>query len=94
MQYSKNKKLNGVLNHIESELNELGIDEVKRYMDSFPRETDYNIAQYGNLTVYYVDVRRIYTDNGYKTIDRMSDFSVWETYKRQVGYVARKLANA
>lgn len=89
--YSKNKKLNNLLLNIEEQLKYLGIDEVKHYMEEFPNEIDYNIVQYGNLLVYYSQVREFYAQNGYKCIDKMSDAKLWETYKRQVGYVARHL---
>ena len=58
--YSKNKKLNEVLTRIEGQLLDLGLDEVKHYKESFPNEIDYNIAQYGNLSIYYYDVRQLY----------------------------------
>lgn len=89
--YSKNKKLNEVLSRIERQLLELGLDEVKHYKDSFPNEIDYNIAQYGSVLVYYSDVKQMYKDCGYKSLEKMSDEKVWEIYKRQVGYVAREL---
>ena len=89
--YSKNKKLQKLLTNIEEDLKELGIEEVKHYMESFPNEIDYNIAQYGSVLVYYSDVRKLYKDCGYKTMDNWSDQKIWETYKRQVGYVARHL---
>lgn len=89
--YSKNKKLNEVLTRIEEQLLELGLDEVKHYMQEFKNELDYNIAQYGNLLVYYYDIKKMYRDCGYTTLDKMSDQKVWEIYKRQVGYVAREL---
>ena len=89
--YSKNKKLEGVLSRIEGQLLDLGLDEVKHYMESFSNEIDYNIAQYGNLLIYYYDVRQMYKDCGYKSLDKMSDQKVWEIYKRQVGYIARQL---
>ena len=89
--YSKNKKLNDVLTRIESQLLELGLDEVKHYKKSFPNEIDYNIAQYGSVLVYYSDVKQMYKDCGYKSLEKMSDEKVWEIYKRQVGYVARQL---
>lgn len=89
MKYSKNKKLNGVLNEIEEQLLELGLDEVKHYYDEFKYEKDYNIAQYGNLLIYYYDVQEMYQRNGYKT--KFSDNKAWGTYKHQVGYVTRKL---
>lgn len=89
--YSKNKKLNEVLSRIERQLLELGLDEVKHYKKSFPNEIDYNIAQYGSVLVYYSDVKQMYKDCGYKSLEKMSDEKVWEIYKRQVGYVAREL---
>lgn len=89
--YSKNKKLNEVLTRIEEQLLELGLDEVKHYKESFPNEIDYNIAQYGNLLIYYYDVKQMYKDSGYVSLDKMSDSKVWEIYKRQVGYIAREL---
>lgn len=87
--FSKNKKLNGVLNNILDSLKELGLEEVKRYYKEFKEYKDYNIVEYGNLLIYYEDIRELYTSNGYKSIDKISDSKLWETYKRQVGYVAR-----
>lgn len=89
--YSKNKKLEGVLTTIEGQLLDLGLDEVKHYVESFPNEIDYNIVQYGNLLIYYYDVRQMYKNCGYVSLQKMSDQKVWEIYKRQVGYVARQL---
>ena len=89
--YSKNKKLNEVLSRIENQLLELGLDEVKHYKKSFPNEIDYNIAQYGSVLVYYSDIKQMYRDCGYKSLEKMSDEKVWEIYKRQVGYIAREL---
>lgn len=89
MKLSKNQKLNNVLNYIYNELLELGVNEVNRYKKEFPNELDFNIAQYGNLTIYYSDIRDIYKNAGYKSIDTFSNEKVWETYKRQVGYIAK-----
>ena len=89
--FSKNVKLNKVLMGIYEDLKEFGIEEVKRYMGEFKNEVDYNIAQYGNLLIYYYDVKEFYKNAGYKSIEKMSDSKVWEIYKRQVGYVARIL---
>ena len=88
--YSKNKKLNEVLTRIEDDIMYSNF-ELGYYVDSFPNEIDYNIAQYGNLLIYYDDVKKMYRDCGYKSLDKMSDQKVWEIYKRQVGYVARQL---
>lgn len=93
IKYSKNKKLNTLLQNIEESLIDLGIDEVKRYYNEFKNCSDYNIVQYGNLLIYYVDIRNFYIECGYSnnTINKMSDYKIWEIYKRQVGYVVRRL---
>lgn len=94
IKYSKNKKLNTLLQNIEKSLiDNLGINEIKRYYSEFKNCSDYNIAQYGELLIYYVDIRELYIDSGYSktTINNMSDYKIWETYKRQVGYVVRML---
>lgn len=93
MKYSKNTKLNTVLNQIEDDLKCLELPEIARYMKDFPNEPDYNLAQYGNMLLYYCDIRKMYTDAGYKIFEgnRISDNKMWEIYKRQVGYVAREL---
>ena len=92
--YSKNTKLNKALVGIEADLLELGIDEVKRYYNAFKYEADYNIAQYGNVLVYYSDIYDFYKNCGYKSTDKMTTDKIWDLYKRQVGYVARCLVNA
>lgn len=95
--YSNNKKLNGVLNEIRKQLLSIhdtkaeSLAEVEHYMDAFPREIDYNLVQYGNMLIYYSDVRKMYEKYGYKSMARMSDAVIWETYKRQVGWVVRNL---
>ena len=88
--YSKNKKLEKVLSTIELQLEYNNVDIVE-YYNTFKNESDYNIAQYGNLLIYYQDVKKMYRDCGYKSLDKMSDQKVWEIYKRQVGYVVRQL---
>lgn len=92
MYYSKNRKLNGVLNEIENDLlEELGRDEIARYMADFPYEPDYNIAQYGNVLIYHCHVFDLYRRHGYKSTANFSASKMWETYRRQVGYVARAI---
>ena len=88
MKYSKNTKLNTILNQIEENLLQFGKDEIKCYMKEYPYETDYNISQYGNMLVYYWEIRKMYINAGY---NRISDNKMWEIYKRQVGYVARQI---
>lgn len=89
IKFSKNVKLNTLLNGVYEDLQDLGISEIKRYYNEFKSEIDYNIAQYGNMLIYYSDIRELYRNSGYKTMEKWSDNKVWETYKRQVGYVAR-----
>lgn len=95
LKYSKNKKLNTLLLKIENSLiDNLGIDELKRYYNAFRGYyVDCHILQYYNLLVYYGDIRNFYIECGYSTstINKMSDSKIWETYKRQVGYVVRRL---
>ena len=94
--YSKNAKLNNLLLNIEGQLlsiqdtPEESLNEIKSYACSFNSEIDYNLAQYGNLLVYYSEVREFYTKMGYK-FDKYSDLKVWEIYKKQVGFVANQL---
>ena len=89
--YSKNNKLNKVLMKIESDLLEIGINEVKRYYNEFRNEVDFNIVQYGNMLIYYNDIYNFYRSCGYKSTDKMSTNKIWDLYKNQVGYVTRKL---
>ena len=93
MKYSKNVKLDNVLNQIENQLTYLELPEIARYMKDFPNEPDYNLAQYGNMLVYYWEIRKMYINAGYKSFmdNRISDNKMWEIYKRQVGYVARQI---
>ena len=90
-QYSPNNKLNAVLKDIHGQLNEVGKSEVDNHKKLFGRDIDYGLVQNGNLLIYYDDIRKMYKKAGYSknTIDKMSDDKVWDTYKRQVGYVAR-----
>ena len=93
MKYSKNVKLNTVLNQIENEMKWLELPEIAHYMQEYPNEPDYNIAQYGNMLIYYWEIRKMYINAGYKSFcdNRISDNRMWDIYKRQVGYVAREL---
>lgn len=87
IKFSKNKKMNNVLNNIYTDLKELGVPEIKRYYNEFKHYADFNIAEYGNLLIYYEDVRKLYKD--YKSLQNASNNKIWNIYKRQVGYVAR-----
>ena len=63
--------------------------EIKRYYNDYKHEKDYNIAQYGNLLVYYSDIYRFYADCGYKTTAKFSTAKIWDVYLRQIGYIVR-----
>lgn len=71
---------------------EESLNEIKRYMKEFPQEADYNIVQYGNLLVYYHQIREFYNDCGCDMTDKSND-EVWELYKSHVGQVAKRLLN-
>ena len=89
--FSKNNKLNYVLNDIYEDLMEMGKDELKRYMHNFPNEIDFNIYQYGNMRIYYSEIIELYKD--YKCLKNASIDKLIDIYKRQVGYVARLIVN-
>ena len=99
VKWSINKKLNTGLQAIADSLLEMcntpeeSLSEIKRYMREFPKEPDYNIAQYGNLLVYYDEIREFYKNCGYseKGVARRSNDNLWKTYKYQVGSVAQCL---
>lgn len=90
IKFSQNKKLNMALTSIYDDLIDFTHGEITHYKKQFPNEIDFNIAQYGNLLCYYSDIKDFYRACGYKTLDKMSDQKVWDIYKRQVGYIARK----
>ena len=87
--FSKNAKLNALLTSIYEDLQELGNETIQHYKAEFPHKGDYNIVEYGNLLIYYHDIRKLYEDAGYKSVLKWSDERIWATYKRQVGYIAR-----
>ena len=90
--YSKNNKLNKVLTEIEVDLlDNLGLEEIEIYYNTFKNEADFNIVQYGNMLVYYDQIYDFYRKCGYKSTDKMSTDKIWDLYKSQVGYVTRKL---
>ena len=89
--FSKNKKLNYVLNDIYSYLLEMGKDEIKRYMNFFSNEMDYNIYQYGNMRIYNDEIVELY--KSYKCLKNASIDKLIDIYKRQVGYMARLIVN-
>lgn len=91
--FSKNAKLNKVLNAIYMDLLSIhgteveSIQEIARYRDSFPKEADFNLYQYGNLLIWDGDIVELYKD--YKSLKKASTDKIRTIYKKQVGYVAR-----
>ena len=89
--FSKNKKLNYVLNDIYSYLLEMEKDDIKRYIKDFPYKADYNIYQYGNMRIYNNEIKELYKN--YKCLKNASIDKLIDIYKRQVGYMARLIIN-
>jgi hypothetical protein len=96
-QFSTNSKYNATLNEIYSDLLTMcdteteSRNEIARYRKEFKSEPDYNIAKYGNLLIYYSDVREMFVNCGYseKHLKRFSDSRIWEMYLYRVGEVVR-----
>ena len=91
VKFSKNKKLNYILNDIYNYLMKMGKNEIKRYMHDFPNEMDYNIYQYGNMRVYNDEIRILYMD--YKCLKNASINKLVSIYKRQIRYMANLIIN-
>lgn len=95
--YSVNPKLNKVLCGIEGQLLDMcdskkeSINKILAYVKDFKKEPDCNIAQHSNLLISSYDIKEFYKNCGYNSTGRMSDSKIWELYKRQVGYVARRI---
>lgn len=90
--FSKNAKLNKVLNNIYIELLQIheteseSIEEIKHYKNSFPKETDFNLYQYGNLLICNNEIVDLYKE--YKSLKNVSIDKLINIYKRQIRYVA------
>ena len=95
IKFSKNAKLNNALSGIYEQLKDFdtgkSAGEIKRYYQDFKNdgEKDYNIAQYGNLLIYYSDIYKFYADGENKTTAKLSTAKIWDLYLRQVGYIVR-----
>lgn len=72
-------------------LDNIGLEEMKRYYKEFKNQLDYNIAQYGNLLIYYTEVRDFYKDLNFTDYLNYSDEKIWEQYKKDIGIVVRKM---
>lgn len=95
--FSNNPKYNKVANEIYNDLLTIheteteSIDEINHYKKAFPKEPDFNLVQYGNMLIYYSDVRELFARCGYsaKHLARLSDSKIWEMYIYRVGFVVR-----
>lgn len=101
---SKSPVLNAVYNDIWEYLEDLGMPELIHYMTSFPNEPDFNLVNYGEMRIYYAEIRDMYVNAGNKKCaetykksrnghmygdPKIDDFELWEKYRRDVGYVAK-----
>ena len=59
------------------------LNELKRYRNEFPRERDYNYYKYGNVAIYYNEIREIFRRAGYK-VERYSDTTTEYIYMQLV----------
>lgn len=90
--FSKNAKLNKVLNNIYIDLLQIrdtereSIAEIKHFKNSFPKEIDFNLYQYGCMLIANNDIISLYSD--YKSLQRASIEKLINIYKRQIRYVA------
>ena len=95
--FSKNQKLNVVLNNIFDSLMSIhdtkneSIEEIKHYSKEFPRETDYNLYQYGNVLIYDDEIKELYSS--YNSLQKASIEKIVCIYKRQIRYVANYILN-
>ena len=102
---SNSRAVQNVLADIWGYLEELGPEEVRRYMRAFPRELDYNLVNYGNMRVYYDDIRAMYERAGIRRVSdtykrayrdhragehRIGDSELWEMYRGDVRRAARE----
>lgn len=108
MKFSKSAKRDYVMQDIAEDLQPMG-ENVRRYRKEFPYEVDYNLAQYGNLRVYYDEIRDLFIRAGYTEMAerykrnrgdnergdwKISNGKVWDIYKHMVREVADKMMEA
>lgn len=90
--FSKNAKLNKVLNSVYesllsiSDTEEESISEIKRYVSEFKGYPDYNLYKHGNLIIEYCGIHSLYSE--YKSLKNASDCEIEAIYMHQVKYVA------
>lgn len=86
-------KNNNLKKDINKQIQEsLSFEEVKHYYKEFmfTNNIDYNIVQYGNLLIYYDDIREFYKEHGFDYPKKDDDF-IWNLYKKDVGVEVRKI---
>lgn len=74
---------------IHEQLQNLGKEEIMHYVREFKNEIDYNIVQYGNLLIYYDDIRELMKYCEYK-VENYTDEQMWNYYKCIVHEVVNK----
>lgn len=87
------KVYNGILEQLKHihDTEQDSLNEVRHYAKGFPKEVDFNLAQYGSLLVFYVQVREFYESCEYPRLNELDDSDIWEMYKKDVGYVATRV---
>jgi hypothetical protein len=103
---SNSPTLQAIYSDIWAYLEELGAPELLHYMGAFPLEPDYNLVNYGEMRIYYDEIREMYIKAGarrcaetYKRSRgdsrrgdyKISDSELWKKYRRDVGHVAREM---
>lgn len=84
VKWHSNKKRNAFMRMIAGLLLDpeiVGYDELVRYVRHFPREVDYNVAQYGSLWTY-----------SHTYIARLDCYKIWHGfYVPIVGQIVRRI---
>ena len=74
------------------ETEEESIDFIKDYVNEYPYSTDFNIVQYGNILGYFGQVRDMYSKHmSAEELNNLSDTDLWDIYKKDIGYVVKKI---
>ena len=96
--------MNAIYSDIWEYIDDLGMSELIHYMNAFPNEPDYNLVNYGEMRIYYSEIRQMFINAGAKQYGetykrargenaagdwKISDCEMWEFYRRDVGRVAR-----
>lgn len=82
-------KKSKLIAEVFEQLQNMGKDEIMHYVREFKNEIDYNIVQYGNLLIYYADIRELLEYCEYK-VQNYTDEQIWNYYKHIVREVVNK----